>query len=470
MSHPLRVRRGLLRCGLWALASLTGLLLLAPATRAQAPTRAGATVDVVEISGPLDRATVGHVADTIAKAGRDRSEVVVVQLDTPGALGVSLDELVQTVAASPVPVVAWVGPAGARASGAGTVLAYAAHLLAVAPGATLGPAAPLELTAPRGPRASAAAEARLVAVALRRGRDVTFARSAAAGAQAVVVGSGAPEPPPPDAGHVETIQPRQLLERRIADVVAATLPDVLGQLDGRLVSSAAGPRRLRVDEDDASVRFHNLGLLRRVLHSVASPTLAYLLVVGGALALLFEAFQPGFGVAGATGVALAALGLYGLSVLAVSWAAFGLLVAGLVLLAADLALGRLGALTVGGTLALTVGSALLFDRSGLLRVSPWLVAAVVAGCLVFVVVVMTTVLRAQAGPPAADAEALVGKVGVVRSILNPQGHVFVAGALWRARAPEAVAPVRTGTRVRVVGCQDPPTLDVELSDESSVVA
>ncbi|HWB70576.1 MAG TPA: NfeD family protein, partial [Egibacteraceae bacterium] len=266
------------------------------------------------------------------------------------------------------------------------------------------------------------------------------------------------------------IQPQQLLERRIADVVAATLPDVLAQLDGRLVSIAGGSRRLHVDEDDASIRFHNLGLLRRVLHTVANPTLAYLLVVGGALALLFEAFQPGFGVAGATGAVLAALGLYGLSVLAVNWTAFGLVVAGLVLLAADLALGRLGALTAGGALALTVGSALLFDRSGLLRVSPWLVAAVVAGCLVFVVVVMTTVLRAQAGPPAADAEALVGKVGVVRSVLNPQGHVFVAGALWRARAPDAVTPVRTGTRVRVVGCQEPPTLDVELADESSVVA
>ncbi|HWB71182.1 MAG TPA: hypothetical protein VG452_03115, partial [Egibacteraceae bacterium] len=145
MSPPPRVGRGLLRCGLWSLVLLAGLLLVAPATRAQ-EARAGALVDVVEVSGPLDRATVGHVADTIAKAGRDRSEVVVVQLDTPGALGVSPDELVETVASSPVPVVAWVGPAGARASGAGMLVAYGAHLLAVAPGATLGPATPLDLT------------------------------------------------------------------------------------------------------------------------------------------------------------------------------------------------------------------------------------------------------------------------------------------------------------------------------------
>src|SRR5690606_41791252 len=93
----------------------------------------------------------------------------------------------------------------------------------------------------------------------------------------------------------------------------------------------------------------------------------------------------------------------------------------------------------------------LFDGPSALRISPWLVAGVTALCVVYFVVILTAVLRAQGNQALAGAEQVVGQVGVVRSMLNPQGHVFVGGALWRARAPESAGKVRTGTKVRVVG-------------------
>ncbi len=219
-----------------------------------------------------------------------------------------------------------------------------------------------------------------------------------------------------------------------------------------------------MDGSTANVRFNNLGLVRRVLHTVANPTLAYLLIVAGALAMLFEVFQPGFGVAGVSGLVLFGLGLYGLSVLPVNWLAFGLLLVGLALLAVDLAVAGLGAPTAGGTIALAVGSFLLFSGPELLRVSPWVIGPVVAFNVVFFVIVMTTVLRAQGNQAMAGAEGMIGKVGVVRSVLNPEGHVFVAGALWRARAPQDEGKVRTGERVRVLGVNDRLTLDVEVVD------
>ncbi|MDP9405885.1 MAG: hypothetical protein M3O86_04670, partial [Actinomycetota bacterium] len=272
-----------------------------------------------------------------------------------------------------------------------------------------------------------------------------------------------------DRADVEVLSAAAAVDRRVADLVAASVFDVIAALDGREVTmttadGTTGTRTLHVDVDEANVRFHNLGLLRRVLHTVASPTLAYLLLVAGALSLLFEVFQPGFGVAGVCGVALLGLALYGLTVVPVSWLAFGLLVVGLALLAADLAVAGLGALTAGGTVAFTAGSWLLFPGPAPLRLSGWLLGAVVAFTVVFFVVVMTTVLRAQGNQALAGAEGLAGKVGVVRSMLNPEGHVFVDGALWRARAPDSAGKVRTGTRVRILGVNDRLTLDVELVD------
>ncbi|MBA2528349.1 MAG: hypothetical protein H0V19_00035, partial [Euzebyales bacterium] len=268
---------------------------------------------------------------------------------------------------------------------------------------------------------------------------------------------------------VRVLSERGLTDRRVADLAAASLPEVLAALDGRRaeVSAPDGGTRtvtLAVDGSTANVRFNNLGLVRRVLHTVANPTLAYLLIVAGALAMLFEVFQPGFGVAGVSGLVLFGLGLYGLSVLPVNWLAFGLLLVGLALLAVDLAVAGLGAPTAGGTIALAVGSFLLFSGPELLRVSPWVIGPVVAFNVVFFVIVMTTVLRAQGNQAMAGAEGMIGKVGVVRSVLNPEGHVFVAGALWRARAPQDEGKVRTGERVRVLGVNDRLTLDVEVVD------
>ena len=100
-------------------------------------------------------------------------------------------------------------------------------------------------------------------------------------------------------------------------------------------------------------------------------------------------------------------------------------------------------------------------------VSAWVIVPVVAFAVVFFVGIMTTVLRAQGNQAMAGAEAMAGKVGVVRSMLNPEGHIFVGGALWRARAPEELGKVKTGTKVRVLGMNDRLTLDVEVVDEGA---
>lgn len=451
------------------------LALLAAAAPAQP---SGALVDVIEVEGIIDQTIADYITERIDRAAADGAEAVVISLDTPGGLGISMDEIVNTITNSEVPVAVWVGPSGAQAASAGMYISYASHILAMAPATTIGAATPVDLGGgDLDEKVRNAFEARLVALAELRGRDVEFAREAVRSGAVVAIGEvdelpqGAEVPSGIDIEDVTVVSADDLEQRPVADFVAASLPDVLTALDGREVEMAGAngattTRTLSIDQAAANVRFNNLGLVRRVLHTVANPTLAYLLLITGALALLFEVFQPGFGVAGVSGLILIGLALYGVSVLPVNWLALGLIVIGLTLLAIDLAIAGLGALTAGGTVALAAGSFLLFS-SDVLRVSPWVIVPVVLFNVLFFVVIMTSVLRAQSSAAMLGAEGMQGKIGVVRSIMNPEGHIFVNGALWRARAPEAVGKVKTGTKVRVLGVNDRLTLDVEVVDEAA---
>lgn len=460
---PLRAARQLLAAVL-----LAGAVLgLAGGAGAQDQTR----VDIVEVVGVLDPPLAGFLERTVRASAGQGADVLVIRLDTPGALGGDVDGVVAAIRESAIPVVVYVGTPGAQAAGAGVAIAAAAHVLALAPATVFGAATPWDLGS--AVPDAATVEETLAALAQERGRDTGFAREAARGRLVIAVPDGeagtpvAPGtdfPPGAEPATAETLDAHALRAAGIAEVVAPNLQGVLADLDGREVVLPGGPATLEVDPATAGVRFVNVGLLARVLHTAANPTLAYLLLLGGALALLFEVFQPGFGVAGVAGLLILALGGYALTVVPVSWPFLVLAVVGMLLLAADLALARLGTLTTLGTLGLGVGSWLLWAQPAL-RPPLWLVVAGTLLALVFFVVVMTTVLRAQGNAAHQGAEAVTGQVGIVRSVLNPEGHVFVGGQLWRARAPEGAGRVRTGTRVRVVGLSEQLTLEVELDDD-----
>ncbi len=455
---------------------LAGLLLLLvgqPAT-AQEP---GGTVDVVEVVGVLDGPLTDFLVDSIEEADASGAEAVVVRLDSAGALRGDVDRIVETIQASEVPVVVYVGTPGAVAAGAAVTVAHAAHVLALAPVTVYGAADPQDLGEEGEPERTAE---RLAALATERGRSTDFARAAALDGAVVIAvneGEGGQEPaegtaypPQADPSTARTLDQQALVDEGIAEIVAGQLTEVLYALDGREVSTAAGTRQLEIDPATANVRFVNPDLLTRILHTASGPTLAYLLLLAGALTLAFEIFQPGFGVAGFSALLVLALGIYATVVLPVNAWAGVLALVGLLLLAYDLAIAGLSWPTAVGTLALGAGSWWLFPVAAL---SPpkWLVVAGTAFSAVFFVFIMTTVLRAQGNQAQRGAEHVIGKTGVVRSMLNPEGHIYVDGALWRARAPEDAGKVKVGTPIRVLGLNDKLTLDVEIltADEHSAV-
>ncbi|MFN2555854.1 MAG: nodulation protein NfeD [Nitriliruptorales bacterium] len=430
MTFPARLR------GLLSLLALVLLLSGGAAVPALAalPAPAEPAVEILQVSGLLDPPVLAAVRDLVERAEERGSEAVVLQLDGPGAVDVAPHEVVEAIR-SQVPVVVWIGPGNAQAAGAALFLLMASDLPAASSTASIGPACPVTATRYCDPQ-----DLGLLAALLReRGQsednadlvadplvsDVAAAADLAAGG---------------DGGVVELV----------VDGLEALLVD----LDGRSLETDAGSRTLKVNPQEVTVRFHNLGLLRRALHAVLDPAVLYFLLVGVLLLAAFEVFQPGFGVAGVAAVLLSPLTLYGLVVFPVRWWALGLIGIGVLALALDLAIAGLGVPTAAGALALTIGSLRLFaGDSPWLRLSPWLVGAVVAVVVVYFVIIMTVVLRAQAGPdPSAIGEDLAGRVGMVRSALNPEGHVFVAGALWRARwIGEETGRIKAGTEVRVAG-------------------
>lgn len=396
-------------------------------------------VEILPLQGFLDPPTSAQILEVLELAAEDGSVLVVLQLDAPGGVSADPDELLAAIEDSPVPVAVLVGPLGSapRAAGAAGLLWLAADVRAVAIDASVGPLEPADLT------------------------DGEFAYPTADRAMALVAEE--------DAEAVaelltSELSADQLEERGTSDLTVAGLEALLLELDGTEVDG----QLLTIQGDEVGVRFHSLGLVRRLLHAATTAPFIYLLLVIGLGMLLFEAFQPGFGVAGLAGLITVGIGAFGLSVLPVTWWAVALVVLGLLLYAVDTAVAGFGPWTAAATVAFVVGSLNFYDAD-VLDLPVWLVVGTTITAFAFFVLVMTSILRAQAGPDGVTVDDLVGRVGIVRSVLNPEGHVYLDGALWRARWTGEAKRAKVGTPVRVHGVEGSVVL-VEAFDPAAAGA
>lgn len=407
---------------------ILGAICALPAVIAEAQTSSTGrqVVDVVEVFGVLDAQLHADVIARIERANRDRAALLVLELDTAGALETDVDEILGAIRSSRVPVAVWVGPRRAKARSAGALIVAAAHVSAIGPSARIGPIFPAELTLDprtpegRGARASVFALARLLARQTGRAGNPAAILDDSLGANASR-----------NAGLVDEVVPG--------------VAELLRRADGRTIRTGAGPVTLRLKSDEVVIRFFKPGPIRSLLHTLATtPALVYVLLLGGAMLIAFEVFQPGFGIAGISGVVLLAGAIYGMTILPVGILGVVLFAAGVALLTVDVSLNELGLATVAGAGLLTYGSLTLFPApAGALGIPGWLVGLGTASALVFFVPVMTLIRRSRRDPEAQQAaRALVGLPGQVRSMLNPEGFVWVADGLWRARSED-------GSRMRV---------------------
>jgi len=387
-----------------ALRLLLLALVLATALPADAQETRGPTVTIVQLEGGIDAAYAGFLKKELARAAREGDVAVLLRLHSSGTIKTDVDSLVRAVEDSKVPVGTWVGPRGAHVSGAATRLWLAGDVRMQASGTRIGAPDPAN------------------------------------------IGGDRPDGPVP----AVTVQ---------TPVGAGTLLEAIRALVAANVSGGEP-----IDPAEVTVRFAAPGPILRVRQALATnPTLVYLLLLTGIGAIVFEAFQPGFGPAGYAGAAIVLLAAYGLVALPTSPIGLALVLAGVGGMAYDVRRNTLWLPTWLGAAVLAVGSWFLVRSDGpALRPALWAIVTGVVGSLVFYGVIMTVVLRALRGQSANLGKALVGRHGEVRSTLNPQGHVLVEGALWRARALEWDGPVAAGTPVRVTGVDEEAlVLDVE---------
>ena len=411
-------------------------VLWPPAVAAQEPDR---VVDVVELEGVIDPTTSDYLRGRLAAAQDDGVHAVVVRLDTPGGLDVSMRAMVKEILDSDVPVVVWIAPRGARAASAGTFLTYAAHLAYMAESTELGAATPVNLgggeseTLSR--KATNDAAAFLVELAKQRGRNEEFAEAAVRDAASL--------------GATDAV------EQSVVDGMASSLRELLEKMDGEAVEIGDSTVTLETwaeDTPSVTVRFHEMNLLQRLLHAVTNPEIAFLLILLGTFGLIFELYNPGIGLAGLLGSVALLLGFYALSVLPTNWAGVLLVILAVVFFLIDLQIAGFGVFTVGGVAALVAGGLILFSgASPELRLSPFAIVAAVALSVLFFVSVMAAALRVRSRRSVTGEEGMVGMIGEAKTDIAPEGTVLTKGTLWRARTMET--GIAAGSKVRVMATE-----------------
>jgi membrane-bound serine protease (ClpP class) len=365
-------------------------------------------------------------------------------------------EINAAILASAVPVATYVAPNGARAASAGTYIAYASAVAAMAPGTNLGAATPIQLRGPsflpggqpeqpssqnkdkatepadaESRKAINDAAAYISGLADLNGRNAEWAVEAVRGAASLA----APE----------------ALRLHVIDVIAEDIPDLLRKIDGRTVRVAGKPQRLMTA--GLAVATIAPGWRTELLAVITNPNVALILMMIGIYGLFFEFLSPGAVAPGLIGGISLLVALYALNLLPINYAGAALVLLGIALMVAEVHIGAFGAIGVGGIVAFVIGAIMMFPAEvpGV-GVSVPVVAAIAAATFAFFALMIALVLRSRRRAVVTGAEALLGAEGEAVWWQSTEGRVRIAGEIWRARAaaPTPAAPFEPGTRIKVV--------------------
>ncbi len=402
-------------------------------------------VIVLHVDSVINPVTAEFIDENVKRAASRDAALVVVQLDTPGGLDTAMREIVKSILNSPVPVVVYVAPSGARAASAGVFITLAADVAAMAPGTNIGAAHPVamggkDMGDEMAKKVENDAVAYIQSIAARRNRNAQWAEQAVRKSV--------------------SIPAEEALRLDVIDLVAKDLDDLLAQLQGGTLMRDSG--EMKLDVKGRPVEHVEMGWRQRILNALSNPNVAYILLMIGLAGLYFELAHPGSIFPGVIGGISLILAFYALHTLPINYAGVMLILLSVVFFIAELKVSSYGLLTLAGVVSLTLGSIMLFNAPGAYQKLAWKVLIpTVLAVSGFFAVVATLAFKAYMRKPVAGSRGMIGEKGSAMSRIAPTGRVFVHGEIWDAISEE---PIEEGQRVEVTGIQGL-TLQVRKAEE-----
>jgi membrane-bound serine protease (ClpP class) len=380
-------------------------------------------VHVLKADGDVNPVMARYIDRGIDQAEDAKAIAVVIELDTPGGLMTSMEDIVKRIEKDRIPVIVFVSPKGAKAASAGTFITMAANIAAMAPSTRIGAASPVgaggeDIEGTMGKKVTEDAVAYAKSIANYRGRNAEWAE------QAVREAVSATE--------------TEAVDLNVVDLVADDLPSLLEKVDGREVQLVDGSVALTTR--DAPIVHNNMNFAERFLDIISDPNIAFLLLSLGSIALFFEIVHPGQIFPGVFGAIALIMAFFSLSVLPFNWAGLILIFLAFALFAAEIFVTSGGILGIGGVVALILGGLLLtWGNPPEFQVSKWLVYGLGASIGAFFLFVITSIIRIRRQPVVVGSHTLIGRRAVTRSPLDPDGMVFVDGEYWTATLEDGSA-------------------------------
>ncbi|HEU20111.1 MAG TPA: nodulation protein NfeD [Deltaproteobacteria bacterium] len=389
--------------------------------------------DVITVSSAITPAVAKYIIQSIDASHDQRSEGLIILLDTPGGLDLAMRDIVKELLNAPIPIIVYVSPSGARAASAGVMITMAAHVAAMAPGTNIGAAHPVamgvggKMDETMAEKVINDAVAYVQGIAQKRNRNAEWAEKAVRKS--------------------ESITADEAKRLNVIDIVANDIQDLLAQIEGRKIDINSGSVTLKTK--DAVINEKEMGIRARILTALSDPNIAYLLLMIGLAGLYFEFSHPGAILPGVVGGISLILAFFAMQTLPVNFAGILLIIFGVILFIAEIKIVSHGMLTVAGVISLALGSLLLFESPiPALRVSLKVMIPTVVIVSLFFAAVVSLAVKAQMRKPKTGREGMIGEEGTTVTPVHERGKVLIRGEYWNACSKE---PIEEGERVKVTG-------------------
>lgn len=393
-------------------------------------------VFIIRIDGSINPVSADFIHHSISKAYTEKANCLVIYLNTPGGLLESTRNIVHDLLEAPLPTVVYVAPGGAHAGSAGVFVTMAAHIAAMAPGTNIGAAHPVGLQAMdtvMSEKVTNDAAAFIRSIASQRSRNLEWAEQSVRKSL--------------------SLTEKEALEKKVIDLVAANQQELFDRIDGKSVNTVAGMKVLHTK--DAQTTTLHMDATEKILSMLTDPNIIYIMLLLGFYGILFELYNPGAILPGIVGVIALVVAFYAMQALPVNYAGLALIIFAIVLFVLEVKIVTHGMLTIGGIIALLLGSLMLVHSDPAwqsVRISLSVIIAAVTVTTLFFLFIIGAGLRAQRAKPATGMEAMKGETGEVLDILNPSGNILVHGEIWKAESVEG--QITRGEKIRVIAVKD----------------